>query len=135
MSGALVEGHFSFSDQQSMTVALAMLRQRLLELELSELLVSRPMTVSSELSVNVLKYANRGTLSLRQLEESRKRGVEISLVDDGPGIEDVEQAMQDHYSSKGTLGLGLPGVKRMVDELRVETEVGKGTRVYATVWI
>ena len=56
-------------------------------------------------------------------------------MDDGPGIADVEQALQDHYSSGDTLGLGLPGVKRMVDDFHLESEIGKGTRVYATVWL
>jgi serine/threonine-protein kinase RsbT len=135
MSDVISEDRFAVSDDQSMMVALAMLRRRLLELNLSELLISRLMTVSSELAVNVLKYATRGTLFLKQLREAQKRGVEISLVDEGPGIPDVEQALQDHFSSKGTLGLGLPGVKRMVDDFRVESEVGKGTRVSAIVWL
>lgn len=137
MSDVLTEDRFEIEDQQSMTVALAMLRRRLLDLDLdlSELLVARLMTVSSELAVNVIKYARRGTLSLKQLKTARKRGLQISVVDEGPGIADVEQALEDHFSSTGTLGLGLPGVKRMVDDFHLESEVGRGTQVCATVWL
>ena len=69
------------------------------------------------------------------MRKANDRGVQISVVDEGPGIADVEQALQDHYSSDGTLGLGLPGVKRMVDEFHLTSEVGKGTQVRATVWL
>jgi serine/threonine-protein kinase RsbT len=135
MSDVLTEDRFAIEDQQSVKVALAMLHRRLIDLDLSELLISRLLTVSSELAVNVIKYARRGTLSLKQLKKAQKRGLQISVVDEGPGIADVEQALEDHFSSKGTLGLGLPGVKRMVDDFHLESEVGQGTRVYATVWL
>jgi serine/threonine-protein kinase RsbT len=55
--------------------------------------------------------------------------------DRGPGIEDIEQALQDQYSSSGTLGLGLPGVKRMMDEFEINTEVGRGTTVVIRQWL
>ena len=60
--------------------------------------------------------------------------VEIEAVDQGPGIEDAEAALEDHYSSGGTLGLGLPGVRRMMDEFSLESTPGEGTRVTATKW-
>jgi serine/threonine-protein kinase RsbT len=62
-------------------------------------------------------------------------GVEIVVEDDGPGIDDVEQAMRDHFSSSGTLGLGLPGVKRMMDEFAIESQRGRGTRVTIRKWL
>ena len=137
MNDVLTEDRFVIEDQQSVTVALAMLRRRLLDLDLdlSEGLISRLLTVSSELAVNVIKYARHGTLSLKQLKKAQKRGLQISVEDEGPGIADVDQALEDHFSSKGTLGLGLPGVKRMVDDFHLESEVGRGTRVFATVWL
>jgi serine/threonine-protein kinase RsbT len=135
MSDVLTEDRFAIEDQQSVTVALAMLRRRLIDLDLSEVLVSRLLTISSELAVNVIKYARRGTLSLKQLKKAQKRGLQILVVDEGPGIADVGQALEDHFSSKGTLGLGLPGVKRMVDDFHLESEVGRGTQVSATVWL
>jgi serine/threonine-protein kinase RsbT len=135
MSEVLTEDRFSFRDEQGMRVALAMLRSHLVELKLSEVLIARLMTVSSELTINVVKYATAGTLFLQQVSAGRKRGIQLSVVDEGPGIPDVEQALQDHFSSKGTLGLGLPGVKRMVDDFRLESEVGKGTSASAIIWL
>ncbi len=91
-------------------------------------------TAVSELARNILKYAGRGEIRLRCLEGSRGLGLEIEAVDSGPGIEDIESAMRDHWSSGGSLGLGLPGVERMMNEFSVESEPGEGTRVRAVMW-
>ena len=91
-------------------------------------------TAVSELARNILKYASAGEIRLRQVEGPSGRGVEIETVDRGPGIEDVEAAMRDHFSSGGTLGLGLPGVRRMMDELSLESTPGEGTCVTAVKW-
>ncbi len=69
------------------------------------------------------------------LERNGQVGVRVVATDQGPGIEDVEQALSDHYSTGGTLGLGLSGVKRMMDELMISSDPGKGTRVEATKWV
>ena len=69
------------------------------------------------------------------LQTRGKPGIGISMADEGPGIADVEAALQDHFSTQGTLGLGLPGVKRIVDDFNLTSELGKGTRVDATVWL
>ncbi len=92
-------------------------------------------TAVSELARNILKYANRGEIRLRQVEGQGGRGIEIEAVDRGPGIADLDSAMRDHFSSGGTLGLGLPGVERMMDEFSLESTPGKGTRVTARKWI
>ena len=92
-------------------------------------------TAVSELARNILKYAGTGEIRLRQIEGRRGRGVEIEAVDRGPGIEDTEAAMRDHFSSGGTLGLGLPGVRRMMDEFSLESTEGDGTRVTAVKWL
>ena len=91
-------------------------------------------TAVSEIVRNILKYAGSGDLAMRSIEDGHRVGIEVEARDKGPGIEDLDKAMQDHYSSSGTLGLGLPGVKRMMDELTVETEPGKGTRVVIRKW-
>ena len=92
-------------------------------------------TAVSELARNILKYAGSGEMRLRQVEGPNGRGIEIKAVDRGPGIEEIEAAMRDHFSSGGTLGLGLPGVKRMMDEFLIESAPGEGTRVTAVKWI
>jgi serine/threonine-protein kinase RsbT len=92
-------------------------------------------TAVSELVRNILKYAGTGEIRLRQVKEPGARGIEIEAIDHGPGIADCEAAMNDHFSSGGTLGLGLPGVKRMMDEFSLESTPGEGTRVTARKWI
>lgn len=91
-------------------------------------------TTASELARNILKYAERGTITLTPLRRPRK-GIEIFSKDNGPGIKDVEQALSDNYSSSGTLGLGLPGIKRMMDEFEIDTQHNQGTRITVRKWI
>ncbi len=92
-------------------------------------------TAVSELVRNILKYAGSGEVRLRRVTAMGRPGIEIEVTDQGPGIADCEAAMDDHYSSGGTLGLGLPGVKRMMDEFSLESGPGQGTRVTARKWI
>jgi serine/threonine-protein kinase RsbT len=92
-------------------------------------------TAVSELVRNILKYAGSGEIRLRRVKGVGRRGIEIEVVDRGPGIADCEAAMEDHFSSGGTLGLGLPGVKRMMDEFSLESTPGEGTRVTVRKWI
>lgn len=86
-------------------------------------------TIISELSYNILKYAGKGMIRISQLEENNKKGMLIEAIDQGAGIEDIEKVFEDKYSTGGTLGLGLPGIKRMADEVLIDSEVGKGTHV------
>ncbi len=92
-------------------------------------------TAVSELVRNILKYAGSGKFSLRRVERPGSRGIEIEVSDNGPGIPDVDAAMSDHFSSGGTLGLGLPGVERLMDEFSLESAPGQGTRVTARKWL
>jgi serine/threonine-protein kinase RsbT len=92
-------------------------------------------TAVSELVRNILKYAGTGEVRLRLVKKIGARGVEIEAIDQGPGIADCAAAMQDHFSSGGTLGLGLPAVKRMMDEFELESTPGEGTRVTARKWL
>jgi serine/threonine-protein kinase RsbT len=92
-------------------------------------------TAVSELVRNILKYAGTGEIRLRRVKKMGNSGIQIEAIDAGPGIADCEAAMQDHYSSGGTLGLGLPAVKRMMDEFSLESTPGEGTRVTALKWI
>lgn len=90
-------------------------------------------TAVSELGHNILKYAKTGTIYIYSLTIP-KNGLQIIAADKGPGIQDIEQALTDNYSSSGTLGLGLPGVKRMVDEFSLSSEVNNGTTVSITFY-
>jgi serine/threonine-protein kinase RsbT len=91
-------------------------------------------TAVSELARNIVKYADRGNILLQEAADGKRRGIEICARDRGPGIEDLDRAMADSFSSGGTLGLGLPGVKRMMDFFEIKTEIGRGTTVFARKW-
>ena len=91
-------------------------------------------TATSELVQNILKYAGRGMVTLSPVERAARRGVEVEARDQGPGIADLDAALTDHFSSGGTLGLGLPGVRRLMDEFEIENLPGRGLRVVACKW-
>lgn len=97
--------------------------------------VTRIITSASELARNVFTYAGKGTMTWRKVERDNKVGIEFSFEDKGPGIAEIEQAMQEGYSSKGGLGLGLPGSKRLMDEMEVRSEEGQGTTVTVRKWL
>lgn len=83
-------------------------------------------TAVSEIVRNVLSYAVRGTMTLIP---NPQRALTIVIEDQGPGIPDVERALQDGFSSGQSLGVGLPGSRRLMDEFRITSQVNKGTRV------
>jgi serine/threonine-protein kinase RsbT len=91
-------------------------------------------TAISELARNIVRYAVRGEILLRRVDNGTKRGIEVVATDDGPGISDVPLAMQDGYSTSGGLGLGLPGVRRLMDEFDIVSKPGKGTTVTVRKW-
>jgi serine/threonine-protein kinase RsbT len=92
------------------------------------------MTAGSELARNMLKYAGGGRAMIEVVNKGRDNGVRLTFIDEGPGIKDIKLAMQDGYSSGKSLGLGLPGTKRLVSEFDIESEVGKGTKVTIIKW-
>lgn len=91
-------------------------------------------TAVSELVTNVTKYAGSGLMSFRKTVQIKRPGIEVIVEDKGPGIADIECALKDRFSTGGTLGLGLPGTKRLVDEFSLESAPGAGTRVRIVKW-
>ena len=91
-------------------------------------------TAISELARNIIFYAKRGEISLSSVRRGAWIGLLITARDEGDGISDIRQAMQDGYSTSGRLGIGLPGVKRLMDEFDIVSRVGHGTLVTATKW-
>jgi len=116
-------------------LALSKLRADALEFGFGSNDATRLVTAASELVRNILKYAGAGNIRYSKLADGTKLGVEFVAHDKGPGIADVALAMADNFSSSGTLGLGLPGVKRLVDEFDLNSEVGVGTTVAFKVWM
>ena len=93
-------------------------------------------TAGSELARNILKYASgpNGRMVAGVVESGERIGLRAVFSDAGPGIADVAAALGDGFSSGGTLGLGLPGARRLVDEFAIDTAPGSGTRVSLTKW-
>jgi serine/threonine-protein kinase RsbT len=92
-------------------------------------------TAISEVARNITTYAGEGELRLRVLDEDGRHGIEVLASDEGPGIVDVELAMQDGYTTGNGLGLGLPGTRRLVDDFDLQTTPGAGTTVRLVKWI
>ena len=90
---------------------------------------ARIATAISELARNIYLYAKSGQIIFEEIDTMESKGISIIAIDSGPGIEDIGQVMQDGYSTSGGLGAGLPGVKRLMDEFDIQTEMGKGTKI------
>ena len=97
--------------------------------------VTRVVTAASELARNVFHYAGSGTMTWQIIEWDGKTGIELCFIDEGPGIANIELAMTPGHSTGGGLGLGLSGSRRLMDELEIWSEVGKGTRVTVRKWL
>ncbi|CEG23970.1 Serine/threonine-protein kinase RsbT [Planococcus massiliensis] len=96
---------------------------------------ARITTAISELARNIYLYAGQGKIEIQQLTENGLKGILIIAADQGPGIPDIRKVMEDGFSTSGGLGAGLPGVKRLMDEFRIETIPGEGTDIRATKWL
>lgn len=91
-------------------------------------------TSVSELASNIIKYAGRGHITVGVLKHASQMGIEVIAEDHGPGISDRVKALTDHISSGNTLGLGLPGVRRLMDEFLMDTDEGYGTKIVVRKW-
>ena len=91
-------------------------------------------TAISEVARNIISYAQRGEIVLNIAEGGHRRGIQVVAIDNGPGIPDIERAMQDGFSTGNSLGLWLPGAKRLMDDFDVVSEVGKGTTITMKKW-
>jgi serine/threonine-protein kinase RsbT len=92
-------------------------------------------TAISELARNIVQYAGHGEIQITGLADGPRSGIEIVAHDNGPGIPDISKAVRDGYSTSGRLGLGLSGVKRLMDEFRIVSEVDVGTTVTVKKWV
>jgi len=91
-------------------------------------------TAISELARNIVSYARKGDITLKIVQASSRQGVLIIASDSGPGIRDIPQALRDGFSTSGSLGLGLPGVRRLMDEFEITSKPGRGTIVTVKKW-
>jgi len=91
-------------------------------------------TAISELARNIVSYARKGQITLKMVNGLSRQGIAVIASDDGPGITDIRQALRDGYSTSGSLGLGLPGVRRLMDEFEITSQPGRGTMVAVKKW-
>jgi anti-sigma regulatory factor (Ser/Thr protein kinase) len=91
-------------------------------------------TAISEVARNIVVHAGSGEIVVRREDWIDRYGLTVEARDSGPGIPDVEAAMEEGYGTKGGLGLGLPGTRRIMDEFEIESEVGRGTTVTMRKW-
>lgn len=91
-------------------------------------------TAISELARNIVSYAGKGEIALERIQNSASAGIRIVASDEGPGIYDIRQALRDGFSTSGSLGLGLPGIRRLMDEFSIISQPGRGTRVEVKKW-
>ena len=91
-------------------------------------------TAISELARNIVSYARRGEIALKIVNGAGRQGLSIVASDRGPGIPDIRQALRDGFSTSGSLGMGLPGVRRLMDEFEITSSPGRGTTVAVKKW-
>jgi serine/threonine-protein kinase RsbT len=117
---------------------VVVLRQRVREaavrLSLSLLSQTKMVTAASELGRNAVNYGGGGEATIESCDKGGRKGVVLTVVDHGPGIPNVEDAMRPGFSTGGGLGLGLSGTQRLVDEFEIKSEVGRGTTVRIIQW-
>ena len=121
-------------EDADMLLVRQFVRERAAELGFGVLDLTKLLTVASELGRNTLIHGAGGTILLESFVEKDRRGLRLTFEDKGPGIADIAQAMTDGFSTRGGLGLGLGGSKRLVNEFELVSRVGEGTRVTVTRW-
>ena len=121
-------------DEASFQYSLLLVKDQLTALGFDQLQAARFLTAVSELARNILKYAERGALEVTPQYQPTKTGIQVDAIDQGAGIKDISKAMSEHFSSSGTLGQGLPGAKRLVDEFAITSDE-TGTKVTVRSWI
>lgn len=116
-------------------VAIGRGREMATSLGFSEIDRTRIEIVILELTRNMLVHGGQGELRLETVEQTGRQGIAVEAEDHGAGIADIELALRDGYSTAQTLGAGLPGVRRLMDDFTIESKVGVGTRVRAVKWL
>lgn len=128
--------HETLGIQSSADVVLIRQAVRRFAVDLGFSLVDQTkiVTAASELARNTLDYGKGGTMDLEALSDGMRRGLRLTFTDQGPGIPDIDLALQDGYTTGNGLGMGLSGAKRLVNEFSLVSTVGEGTCITVTKW-
>jgi serine/threonine-protein kinase RsbT len=129
------ESRIAIESDADVVIARQRARELAADLELSSTDQTLLATAISEVARNITTYAQRGEVSVSIVDEGDgRRGIRVVARDEGPGIEDIDRALQDGYTTGGGLGLGLPGARRLVDDFHIESAPGRGTTVTLVKW-
>jgi serine/threonine-protein kinase RsbT len=124
----------ALSSQDDVVSVRQLVRSMAVEIGLSLVDQTKIVTAASELGRNTVVHGGGGTVRLEIIRDTARRGLRLTFEDQGPGIANIERAMQDGYTSGGGLGLGLGGSKRLTNDFAIESAPGQGTRVTITRW-
>ena len=127
-------GTLPLASEQNIVASRQLVRTLCLQLKFSLVDQTKMITAASELSRNTLVHGGGGRMRWEFVERNGKRGLQLHFEDEGPGIEDMNLALTDGWTSGGGMGLGLPGSKRLVNDFEIHSEPGLGTRVSITRW-
>ncbi|MEU6534367.1 ATP-binding protein [Streptomyces sp. NPDC047000] len=127
---------FDIIDESDLIRVRKVLRTEAEDAGLNLVDTTKLITAGSELARNILNYATgrRGRFSVARVLREGRRGVQATFADDGPGIADLDAAMTDGFSTRGSMGLGLPGAKRLVDSMTLTSASDSGTTVVIVKW-
>jgi len=120
--------------KDDIVLARQMVRARATELGFGLVDQTRLVTAASELARNTVDHGRGGTMTIEEISDGEREGLRLIFEDRGPGMGDIGRALQDGFSTIGGLGLGLGGARRLMDDLQIESEPDKGTRVTAVRW-
>ena len=129
------QGEFRIGSESDIVLARKIVRDFSTELGFSLTDVTRIVTAASELARNIYRYAGSGLMRWRLLTEGHRVGLELIFEDQGPGIPNIEKAMEAGFTTGNGLGLGLPGSKRLMDEMTIKSKIGQGTVIGVRKWL
>jgi serine/threonine-protein kinase RsbT len=135
MNNTIDDMDFLLSDPSDNAHVVYSARQMLAQMGFDETRQYLLATAVSELSTNIIRYAKKGEIKLRSCADGERNGFEVIAQDHGPGIVNISNALKENVSTGGGLGLGLPSVKRIMDEFIIQSSPGKGTRIMVRKWI
>ena len=121
-------------DQDDVVRARQAVRARMQDLKFSLVDQTKLVTAASELARNAVIYGLGGEMTIEVAAIDERTAIRLTFEDNGPGIPDIESAMQDGWTSGNGLGMGLPGARRLVNEFHIESTPGKGTRIQIARW-
>lgn len=125
---------FSITREQDVVPFRNRVKEYAVKIGMSLVNQTKLITGASELVRNMLKYARGGTVQIQVISKGRDNGIRLIFEDKGPGIPDIERAMTDGFTTGRSMGLGLPGTKRLMNEFEIRSEMGQGTTVTVVKW-